>query len=222
MSDVDTTSRIYECDDCGSVSFGDAPSCCGESEPMEATPVEHPDLAVVLREVFGISETGLKVCLCLMEDGESTAGDIAERLDIDRSTVGRQLNHLTDIGVLDKRERLLKNGGYVHVYSPVPVEEVRKRLTVGLYAWMEEALELVDTLVDESNEEEEMIQYRATTDVQDPNTVRFFEQYEDADAFAAHAETAHFREFEAALPELLAGEPEVTQFEVDSAIELDL
>jgi predicted transcriptional regulator len=144
MSRIDTTSQIYECDDCGSVSFGDESACCGEAEPVEASPVENPDIAVVLREVFGISETGLNVCLCLMEDGESTAADIAERLDIDRSTVGRQLNHLTDIGVLDKRERLLKNGGYVHVYSPVPVEEVRKRLTVGLYAWMEEALELVE------------------------------------------------------------------------------
>lgn len=145
MSESTTTSQIYECDDCGSVEFDAGESCCGEAmTQVEATPVKHPDLAVVLREVFGISETGLKVCLCLMKDGESTAADIAERLDIDRSTVGRQLNHLTDIGVLDKRQRLLKGGGYVHVYSPVPVEEVRTRLTVGLYAWMEEALDIVE------------------------------------------------------------------------------
>lgn len=144
MSEIDTSSEIYECDNCGSVSFGDAPSCCGDSAQIDPKPVEHPDLQVVLREVFGISETGLKVCFCLMEDGESTASDIAERLSIDRSTVGRQLNHLTDIGVLDKHQRLLKNGGYAHVYSPVPVEEVRKRLTIGLYAWMEEAVELVE------------------------------------------------------------------------------
>jgi predicted transcriptional regulator len=111
---------------------------------VEATPVKQPDLATVLRDVFGISETGLKVCICLMEEGESTAADIAEQLGIDRSTVGRQLNHLTDIGVLDKRQRLLTDGGYVHVYSPVPVEEVRQRLAVGLYAWTAEALELVE------------------------------------------------------------------------------
>ena len=145
MSESTTTSQIYECESCGSVAFDSGESCCGESmSRVEATPVKDPDLAVVLREVFGISETGLKDCLCLMKDGESTAADIAERLDIDRSTVGRQLNHLTDIGVLDKHQRLLKGGGYVHVYSPVPVEEVRKRLTVGLYAWMDEALEIVE------------------------------------------------------------------------------
>lgn len=146
MSESDTGHGVYECSKCANISFGEAEStCCGESmAPVEATPVKNPDLTMVLRDVFGISETGLKVCLCLMEDGESTAADIASQLGIDRSTVGRQLNHLTDIGVLEKRQRLLKDGGYVHVYSPVPVEEVRERLMVGLYAWMDEALELVE------------------------------------------------------------------------------
>nr|WP_280584957.1 hypothetical protein [Halorubrum sp. Boch-26] len=45
---------------------------------------------------------------------------------------------------------------------------------------------------------------------------------EDEAAFEAHSETDHFRKFEAALPDLLAGEPEVTRFEVDSAAETDL
>lgn len=86
----------------------------------------------------------------------------------------------------------------------------------------DEALELVDDLVEQSQAEDGMIEYRATTDVQDPNVIRFFEQYEDAEAFESHTETAHFQEFEAALPDLLAGEPEVIQFDVDSATELEL
>jgi len=86
----------------------------------------------------------------------------------------------------------------------------------------EEALELIDDLVEQSQAEEGMIDYRATTDVNDPNVVRFFEQYEDGAAFEAHTQTDHFQEFEAVLPDLLAGEPEIIQFEVDSATELDL
>jgi quinol monooxygenase YgiN len=86
----------------------------------------------------------------------------------------------------------------------------------------EEALELVETLVEESNREAGMIDYRATTDVLDENTVRFFERYEDAEAFESHTQTDHFREFEAALPDLLAGEPEVLRFDVEEATELDL
>ncbi|WP_375335550.1 ArsR family transcriptional regulator [Halorussus sp. MSC15.2] len=38
-----------------------------------------------------------------MEDGESTARELADHLELDRSTVSRQLNHLTDIGLLEKQ-----------------------------------------------------------------------------------------------------------------------
>jgi predicted transcriptional regulator len=138
--------EAYQCGECASVTFGDPdPTCCGESmSPIDSESVVSPDLAVVLRDVFGVSETGLNVCLCLMEAGESTASDVADELGIDRSTVTRQLNHLTGVGALEKRQRLLEGGGYVNVYSPVPVEEVRERLTAGLFAWTEEALDLVE------------------------------------------------------------------------------
>ena len=86
----------------------------------------------------------------------------------------------------------------------------------------EDALDLIEDLVEQSQAEDGMIDYRATTDVNDPNVVRFFEQYADEAAFEAHTQTDHFQEFEAALPDLLDGEPEIIQFEVDSATELDL
>ncbi|WP_276270986.1 putative quinol monooxygenase [Haloarcula litorea] len=86
----------------------------------------------------------------------------------------------------------------------------------------EEALDLIEDLVEQSQAEEGMIDYRATTDVNDPNVVRFFEQYEDEAAFEAHTQTDHFQEFEAALPDLLDGEPEILRFDVESATELDL
>ena len=86
----------------------------------------------------------------------------------------------------------------------------------------DEALDLIADLVEQSQAEDGMIDYRAATDVSDPNLVRFTEQYEDAAAFAAHSETDHYQEFEEALPDLLAGEPRVLRFDVDSATELEL
>ncbi|NEU58630.1 helix-turn-helix domain-containing protein [Halorussus sp. MSC15.2] len=146
MGTTDKERDVYRCQHCGNVSFGRSASDSGEGErpSTDASAIERPELAVVLREVFGISETGIRICVFLMEDGESTAGELADHLELDRSTVSRQLNQLTDIGLLEKRQRLLSEGGYVHVYSPVDVEEVRQRLTVGLHAWMDEALELVE------------------------------------------------------------------------------
>lgn len=86
----------------------------------------------------------------------------------------------------------------------------------------DDALDLIEDLAEQSRAEDGMIDYRAATDISDPNVVRFFEQYEDEAAFEAHSQTDHYEAFAAALPDLLAGEPEVHRFEVDSATQLDL
>jgi len=86
----------------------------------------------------------------------------------------------------------------------------------------EDALETIRDLVEQSRAEDGMIDYRATTDIEDPDTVRFFEQYEDEAALEAHMETDHYLSFAKSLPEWLAGEPEVLKFEVSEATELDL
>jgi quinol monooxygenase YgiN len=85
-----------------------------------------------------------------------------------------------------------------------------------------EALDLAETLVEQSNREPGMIDYQAATDIRDETVIRFFEQYEDAEAFESHTQTDHFQEFEAALDDLLAGESEVVRFDVESATELEL
>jgi quinol monooxygenase YgiN len=86
----------------------------------------------------------------------------------------------------------------------------------------EKALALVEDLVEASQTEEGTIEYRATTDVSEPNVIRIFEQYEDEAAYEAHAESDHLGAFKEALPDLLGGQPEVIKFEVESATTLDV
>jgi quinol monooxygenase YgiN len=86
----------------------------------------------------------------------------------------------------------------------------------------EEALEMVRDLVVASRAEDGVLDYRATTDVEDPDTLRFVEQYEDEAALQAHLETDHYERFERALPEWLSGHPDVVQFEVSEVTEPDL
>ncbi len=86
----------------------------------------------------------------------------------------------------------------------------------------EAALETIEDLVEQSRAEAGTIEYRAAMDLPESDTVRFVERYEDADAFEAHTETEHFGAFEAALPDLLAGEPGVLRSEVESATKLEL
>jgi quinol monooxygenase YgiN len=85
----------------------------------------------------------------------------------------------------------------------------------------EEALDLVRDLAAQSRAEEGVVDYRVATDAEDETVFRFFEQYEDEAAFGAHTESDHFEAFEEALPDLLAGEPQVTRFDVSDASEVE-
>ncbi len=98
------------------------------------------------------------------------------------------------------------------IHASIPIDPDRR----------DEALDLVKELAESSRAEEGIINYRATTDVNDPNVLRFIEQYKSEAAVEAHLETEHFKSFEEALPDLIAGEPEVLQFEVESVSELEL
>jgi quinol monooxygenase YgiN len=87
----------------------------------------------------------------------------------------------------------------------------------------DEALDQIADLAETVREEEDgVLDYRATTDVNDPNVVRFLERYEDEQALATHSQTDHYQAFAEALPGWLAGEPEVLRFDVDEMSELDL
>lgn len=98
------------------------------------------------------------------------------------------------------------------LYATLPIDPSRRN----------EALDITEELVEASNQEDGTIDYRATVDIQDENTIRFFEQYEDEEALGAHNQSEHFQKLEEELPDLLAGEPEVVQFEVSEATELEL
>jgi quinol monooxygenase YgiN len=80
----------------------------------------------------------------------------------------------------------------------------------------EAALEHVEALAQQSRAEDGVVDYRVTTDVEAPNTVRVIEQYEDADAVDAHMSSDHFQSFQAEIAAHLAGEPELYRYDVDS------
>lgn len=133
----------YECLSCGNVGFGDGPiHCCeGRMEPAEPTDgVDAPALEAVLRSVFDMSRTELEICLCVMEDGDLTVRELAADIGYDRSVVSRHLNHLAELGVVEKQRRLLEAGGHTYLYTPVPPEKVRARLRGAFFTWVEEAV----------------------------------------------------------------------------------
>lgn len=117
-------------------------------EPVrdEAEGSDKPSFDELMRVVFDMSETELDICLCVMEGGEQTVKELAERIEYDRSVVSRHLNHLVDLGVVEKRRRILEEGGQVYVYSPNAPDVVRRNLTERFVRWVREATVVLESL----------------------------------------------------------------------------
>lgn len=115
-------------------------------DPIAADATNEPELMSLLAQVFGVSQTGIDVCVHVIAEEQVTTDDIAAALEINRTTVTRQLNQLRELGVVQRREQSLTEGGQIHVYTPVPLEEVRQRHREGLLSWVTDAIALINEL----------------------------------------------------------------------------
>jgi len=153
--------NVYRCEDCdGFVLMGEDASekgCCGggmervREDGIEAD-VQTPESEEVLGDMFGLGETSLNVCFCVIDNEGATVSEVADEMDIDRSAVSRHMNRLVDTGILRKQERNLKQGGVVHVYTHEDPEVVKERLSLGAYFWTSKTIELINELNDEKME----------------------------------------------------------------------
>jgi len=140
---------LLSCDHCGNVAVGNGRITCCEATMTPTDPVDsvdEPELGDLLRDVFGMSDTELEVCLCVMEGGTMSVNELAEQIEYDRSVVARHLNHLAALGVVEKQRRLIEQGGHVYVYEPVAPDVVRERLTLAFTTWVRGATERIGTL----------------------------------------------------------------------------
>jgi len=153
MNDTTRGTDVFQCQSCGNVGVGTGEiRCC--AEPMAVVDdrddtdvvVDQPSLDDLLQTVFDMSDTELDICLCVMEAGELTAKELAEQIDYDRSVVARHLNHLAEMGVVEKRRKILEQGGHVYVYTPNEPETVRRNLQALFLVWVQEAAVQLDAL----------------------------------------------------------------------------
>lgn len=151
---------IYECRTCDNYVLSTAAdsemTCCGgplDRVDGEGASTRDPETKRLFKQVFGMTETEMDICLCVMDQGEATANDISDALDVERSVVSRYANHLVEVGFLHKSERNLREGGRVHVYTHASPEEVTRSLTLGFYRWATKATELIDDFEREKMEQ---------------------------------------------------------------------
>ena len=80
---------------------------------------------------------------------------------------------------------------------------------------------LADAVAGPSRAEEACHSYRIYEDIETPNSFIFVEEWENLDGLYRHFQTPHFTEFFGALPEVLAGPPDGSVYEVASTATLD-
>ena len=158
---------ILRCSECGNLAIGqDEIWCCDssmDSVRSNGSGINQPALQEVTQTVFGMSKTELDLCLCVMEGGELTVMELAEQVDLDRSVVSRHLNHLVELGVIDKQRLIRKEGGHVYIYTPNEPDTVRRNLTRAFLVWVHEATSLLDSLT------RDKVEAMVEADKPDPN-----------------------------------------------------
>lgn len=78
-------------------------------------------------------------------DIETLAGELGK----DDNTVYKALKGLMDKGLVRRDYRILRNGGYKHIYTPLPFEEFKKVTKERLEKWINDVaniLELVENM----------------------------------------------------------------------------
>lgn len=151
MASTEQTVTAYECSSCRRKAFQKEEYCCGtEMKAIDTTTVfESAEIEQVVQEVFKISSTELAICHTIMATDETTIKELSRQIECDRSVINRHLNHLTELGLVEKRSESLPEGGRVNVYSPCAIDDIRQQFRLGLYAWMAEATDLIDELSQE-------------------------------------------------------------------------
>jgi len=83
------------------------------------------------------------------------------------------------------------------------------------------AVEILRDMAAESRAEPGVIDYRVTSDLEEPDVFRIIETYEDGEAVQAHETSAHLDEFQQAIAPYMAGEPALYRYDVATKTEMD-
>jgi predicted transcriptional regulator len=103
-----------------------------------------PDYLELFGLLFDFNELECKVYQVLHTLGSKEAGELAEKLNRDRSTVSRALNRLHEEGFVIRRRRVLRSGGQAYEYTARNPRELRHRAHGRLEEWSDSAHESIE------------------------------------------------------------------------------
>ncbi|XRO77705.1 helix-turn-helix domain-containing protein [Methanocaldococcus sp. 10A] len=88
----------------------------------------------LMRCILGLQEIEIKVYFDLLENGEGSVLEIAERVNRDRTTVQKALRSLMNCGLVNRR-KVTEKVGYKYIYNAVELDKVSDIIEELLDDW---------------------------------------------------------------------------------------
>nr|WP_227777523.1 helix-turn-helix domain-containing protein [Haladaptatus pallidirubidus] len=90
--------------------------------------------------VCGVHKAAFRVYLTVLDHPHSTRAEIAERLDRDQSTIGKQLQPLYDQDLVTRYPRTVTSSGVKYLHVAQPLAETTEWLQQKLDRWTDSVL----------------------------------------------------------------------------------
>ena len=101
----------------------------------------------LVRCAFGLNKTAYNLLIFLLKkDRKYTATQIAELLNLDRTTVQKAVKDLASKGLVERSQMNLEKGGYTFFYRINGKEQIKSRILQIINDWCKRVEEAVNQL----------------------------------------------------------------------------
>ena len=100
----------------------------------------------VIRCIFDFNNLDIKVYKKLKIDGESSAQDLAIKLNKERSTVYRSLQKLNNCGLCKKITNKISTGGHYYTYNIIESKLIKNKIESCINDWYKTLKETINIL----------------------------------------------------------------------------
>ena len=101
----------------------------------------------VMQCFFNLNEFEMSLYLILIKSGPKKPDQLAKKVKKDGTTVYRALQKMIACGICFREKKIIKRGGYYHVYSAISPEVLKKKIEDCITLWninMDKALSEFD------------------------------------------------------------------------------
>jgi predicted transcriptional regulator len=98
----------------------------------------------IVKCVYSLNDLEVEVYKATVRRGPARADELADFIGKERSTVYRSLQKLISCGMCYRESKSLEKGGYYHVYSAIPKEELISKMEKCVEEWNKRMRESLD------------------------------------------------------------------------------